>query len=280
MIFQLTYYAYLARQTPKELLCQYVRQAWVPQGYSASMALMYEWTPDECIPEFYTDPSIFRSIHDDLPDLAVPPWAASPAAFVDLHMQALESDAVSRQLHLWIDITFGFRLTGAPAVESKNVFLGLLPSHACLRTHNVVQLFGQPHPPRFAESVTASSPVTAATAPSSHVSGSMTPDFKGHRATTRRPPSTPSTPSVFSTATASFANTQELTPPLQALCLLEDTNSFLSREDHLPTTDYYGYSRVVLPTLEARRAADMVALGNMIGQMFLHNHLRYVKLGV
>ncbi|CAM9533997.1 unnamed protein product, partial [Phaeothamnion confervicola] len=121
---ELTLCIYLSRRLPLAALRRHVRSDFVPGHYPASVARLYEWSPDEAIPELFTDSSVFRSVHTaryGLGDLEVPPWCGTPEAFVAYHRSLLESPEVSRRLHLWIDLTFGHCLEGPAAIANKNV---------------------------------------------------------------------------------------------------------------------------------------------------------------
>lgn len=144
ILSELTYYNYFARKTPIPILKKFVRTNYHAKEYPINMERLYAWTPDESIPEFYTDPSIFKSTHDDMPDLMVPDWADGDVLkFLEMHRQALESDHVSENLHHWIDVTFGHKLSGEAGIRAKNV--ALMDRHT-QRNHGFVQLFVLPHP--------------------------------------------------------------------------------------------------------------------------------------
>ncbi|GJN05367.1 hypothetical protein PR202_ga22988 [Eleusine coracana subsp. coracana] len=140
--------SYKARRLPKTILRSAVRSVYEPNEYPSTMQRLYQWTPDECIPEFYIDPRIFMSLHSEMSNLALPSWATSGEDFICLHRDALESDRVSQQLHHWIDITFGYKLAGEASVEAKNV---MLPPSDPSKPKSIGrrQLFTRPHPKRL-----------------------------------------------------------------------------------------------------------------------------------
>lgn len=87
----------------------------------------------ELIPEFYTCPEIFLNTNDfdlgttqskiKVHDVQLPPWAKGSAhEFVRLHRLALESDYVSKNLHHWVDLIFGYQQRGEEAAKAHNIF--------------------------------------------------------------------------------------------------------------------------------------------------------------
>lgn len=102
-------------------------------------------------------------------DVALPPWALDdPLLFIHRHREALESDAVSRHLATWIDLTFGYKqrdplsyncfhpLSYRGAVDLERMSDASEKAASTAIIHNFgqtpVQIFKLQHPPRFISS--------------------------------------------------------------------------------------------------------------------------------
>ena len=91
----------------------------------------------ELIPEFYLSENgdFLRNIRNidfgvrhcgrQVGDVELPPWAKTPEEFVHTLQKALESEYVSRNLHLWIDLIFGYKQRGKNAELANNLFYHL-----------------------------------------------------------------------------------------------------------------------------------------------------------
>ncbi|CAK9237200.1 unnamed protein product [Sphagnum troendelagicum] len=90
----------------------------------------------ELIPEFFYLPEFALNTNDYylgekqdgelLSDVVLPAWAKGSAEeFVQKNREALESEYVSEHLHEWVDLIFGYKQRGQPAVEATNVFYHL-----------------------------------------------------------------------------------------------------------------------------------------------------------
>eukprot|EP00106_Octopus_bimaculoides_P017645 XP_014785087.1 PREDICTED: protein FAN-like [Octopus bimaculoides] len=133
----------------------------------------------ELIPEFYDGDGEFLCNRQNInfgvrqngravSDVELPPWANGPKDFIAKMRSALECDWVSRHLHLWIDLIFGYKQVGYEAEAADNVFY-YLTYEGSVNVENIddlnernsyetqimefgqtpKQLFTEPHPRRY-----------------------------------------------------------------------------------------------------------------------------------
>jgi hypothetical protein len=87
----------------------------------------------ELIPDFYFSPEVFKNVNSvrfpssrqqfGVDEVVLPPWAASHRHLIKIMRDALESSIVSSNLNDFIDLIWGFRRRGEPALEFFNVYL-------------------------------------------------------------------------------------------------------------------------------------------------------------
>ncbi len=60
---ELSFCIYMARVTPRAVLQRAVRANFQPKEYPPSVAAMMAASPDEALPQLYTQPDVFRCAH-------------------------------------------------------------------------------------------------------------------------------------------------------------------------------------------------------------------------
>jgi hypothetical protein len=105
-----------------------IERAWLSASRD-NMTDVRELTPEFFyLPEFLTNLNGYnfglkQGTGEKIDNVILPPWAkGDPELFIAKHREALESPYVSKNLHRWIDLVFGFKQRGEAAVEATNVF--------------------------------------------------------------------------------------------------------------------------------------------------------------
>lgn len=185
---------YLARIAPEYVLCLQNGKFDHPDRMFNSLQELWQncltGAADfkELIPEFYCGAGEFMinsgicnfGVRQDgrpVGNVDIPPWAKDCRDFISKMREALESDYVSRHLHEWIDIIFGYKQRGEDAEKADNVFHYLTyegsvdldsikdaNERACLEIQIMEfgqvpkQLFQTPHPVRHSRGRSGSGP--------------------------------------------------------------------------------------------------------------------------
>lgn len=130
---------YLVRLYPQYMLCLQNGRFDLPDRMFNSCADVYKNCLNnmadfkELIPQFYDVEAEgkflvnskginfgYRDSGVKVGDVKLPPWADGPKHFVQILRDALESDIVSKNLHSWIDLIFGYKQRGEEAVKASN----------------------------------------------------------------------------------------------------------------------------------------------------------------
>ncbi|CCG80985.1 Beige/BEACH domain protein [Taphrina deformans PYCC 5710] len=108
-----------------------IEKAWLSASRD-NMTDVRELSPEwYYLPEFLRNSNKFnfgttQASNHRIDDVILPPWAhGCPEVFIQKHREALECEYVSQRLHLWIDLIFGYKQLGVPAVEATNVYHAL-----------------------------------------------------------------------------------------------------------------------------------------------------------
>ncbi|XP_035736480.1 protein FAN-like isoform X1 [Vespa mandarinia] len=135
---------YLVRKYPQYMLCLQNGRFDHPDRMFNSVADVWKNVLvnmsdfKELIPEFYDTNNggdflvnsygiDFGYRHDGtkIGDVQLPSWAEGPSDFIKKLRNALESDYVSKNLHHWIDLIFGYKQRGIEAEKADNLFFHL-----------------------------------------------------------------------------------------------------------------------------------------------------------
>ncbi|XP_060598454.1 protein FAN-like, partial [Ruditapes philippinarum] len=130
---------YLARLVPEYVLC--LQNGKFDQPDRMFNSLWEVWQNclngaadfKELIPEFFDGSGEFMinsgvcnfGVRQDgrpIENVDIPPWATDSRDFIKKMREALECDHVSRHLHEWIDLIFGYKQRGEEAEKADNVF--------------------------------------------------------------------------------------------------------------------------------------------------------------